>query len=461
MNHNPMPPYGQPPMHPSRRQHEIPYPSMPPNMRHQPYQGYYPPHVGGPIPQYPPQHFQQQWYPYQHMPPHMPPPHRPYQPPPMHPQHSYQPLVVSSYPMPQAQQHPAHVQPAAVPPQSSPRPVQELPPQPYTALSPPPPSTPSSINNVQETPPASSAASIVSENPSVAPSVPESTPKEPFEPPVSILPGHDTARLITQQLPWLSVTDEPFPPRARRRRHRVLKPQSDLEPVQFPSREQMLSADASHVAEIEVEPIRNVPDPLPSDDGTPQTSIAPSENDSTQPTTPSSAVVSSAQARTQQTPTQPKSARAFAPAMPAMPVIPTSPTTPRKSHRDSVVSNVSKAEIPAEVVTDGHVTPRESADVVPTVASPNSEQTPKVTSPPPAPKSWADLVRSRAPPASQAPAGGLVPATVESLKSETLAGVLTTMSTDAALHPSKLSFLEPRGLVNTGNMCYMNSVSVY
>lgn len=25
---------------------------------------------------------------------------------------------------------------------------------------------------------------------------------------------------------------------------------------------------------------------------------------------------------------------------------------------------------------------------------------------------------------------------------------------------SKLSFLEPRGLVNTGNMCYMNSVSL-
>ena len=222
----------------------------------------------------------------------------------------------------------------------------------------------------------------------------------------------------------------------------------------------MLSAAASHVTEVDVEPTRSVPDPLPSDDGTPQTSVAPSENDSTQPTTPSSAVVSSAQARTQQTPTQTKSVRAFAPAMPAMPVIPTSPTTPRKSHRDSVVSNVSKAETSAEVVTDGHVTPRES-DAVPAVASPNSEQTPNVASPPPAPKSWADLVRSKAPPASQAPAGGLVPASVESLKAETLAGVLTTMSTDAALHPSKLSFLEPRGLVNTGNMCYMNSVSSY
>jgi ubiquitin carboxyl-terminal hydrolase 10 len=25
-------------------------------------------------------------------------------------------------------------------------------------------------------------------------------------------------------------------------------------------------------------------------------------------------------------------------------------------------------------------------------------------------------------------------------------------------HPEKLKFIEPRGLINTGNMCYMNSV---
>jgi len=30
----------------------------------------------------------------------------------------------------------------------------------------------------------------------------------------------------------------------------------------------------------------------------------------------------------------------------------------------------------------------------------------------------------------------------------------------ATVRDGKLAFIEPRGLVNTGNMCYMNSVSL-
>jgi ubiquitin carboxyl-terminal hydrolase 10 len=32
------------------------------------------------------------------------------------------------------------------------------------------------------------------------------------------------------------------------------------------------------------------------------------------------------------------------------------------------------------------------------------------------------------------------------------------MNSTAGDHPTKIAFLQPRGLVNTGNMCYMNSV---
>lgn len=76
-----------------------------------------------------------------------------------------------------------------------------------------------------------------------------------------------------------------------------------------------------------------------------------------------------------------------------------------------------------------------------------------------APRSWADLVRSKPKPgAPAAPANGevitngaLVPKTAslaEALKQYDVRGEV------------KLPFLEPRGLVNTGNMCYMNSVGV-
>ena len=43
-------------------------------------------------------------------------------------------------------------------------------------------------------------------------------------------------------------------------------------------------------------------------------------------------------------------------------------------------------------------------------------------------------------------------------KAKPLADVLTGMGDDVTEYSDKVAFLEPRGLVNTGNMCYMNSV---
>lgn len=78
---------------------------------------------------------------------------------------------------------------------------------------------------------------------------------------------------------------------------------------------------------------------------------------------------------------------------------------------------------------------------------------------PPAPKSWAELVKRNAPkPSSTGIQFGAVMTNGAVLpKSASLADALKqyNVQTDAVL-----SFLEPRGLVNTGNMCYMNSVSV-
>jgi ubiquitin carboxyl-terminal hydrolase 10 len=44
-------------------------------------------------------------------------------------------------------------------------------------------------------------------------------------------------------------------------------------------------------------------------------------------------------------------------------------------------------------------------------------------------------------------------------KSASLVDVLSNLGTDVEEYSNKIAFVEPRGLVNTGNMCYMNSVS--
>lgn len=178
------------------------------------------------------------------------------------------------------------------------------------------------------------------------------------------------------------------------------------------------------------------PTTIPSD--------AQSDAMSTQPTTPSSAVASTA--KSQQTPTQAKSARYVVPVVPIIPAMPVSPVTSRKAHRDSITSTKSKP------VSENESTPtaEEVKQPEPAEASPL---------PPPAPKSWAELVRKQA--ANAASITSVVNSApmvngASAPKTETLGEVLGELSTVES--PSKVVFLEPRGLVNTGNMCYMNSV---
>lgn len=85
--------------------------------------------------------------------------------------------------------------------------------------------------------------------------------------------------------------------------------------------------------------------------------------------------------------------------------------------------------------------------------------TPASPSPKPAPKSWADLVRRNNATAMVAgfSNGSVVGNGVVLPQSASLADALKQYSVQI---DAKLSFLEPRGLVNTGNMCYMNSVSL-
>jgi ubiquitin carboxyl-terminal hydrolase 10 len=101
------------------------------------------------------------------------------------------------------------------------------------------------------------------------------------------------------------------------------------------------------------------------------------------------------------------------------------------------------------------------------MAPPSSDQSPKPAPPPPKAltKSWADLVRTNT---TKVATGGISGTNSDVAKTNgfevprvnSLADVLSSFSVDEVSEgDAKVSFLEPRGLVNTGNMCYMNSVS--
>lgn len=190
-------------------------------------------------------------------------------------------------------------------------------------------------------------------------------------------------------------------------------------------------------------------------------SDAPSDAGSTQPTTPSSAVASFEE-KSQRTPTQPKAHRATKSVVPAVPILPQSSSAAKRPHRDSVVSTTSKTSGLSVAAAEN----RDSASPAPPVAE-HEVAVSEVTSPPEVPvvsaaappKSWADLVRTKAAASAQVQATAQIPNGVGSGKTESLSDVLNDMSITEHEPISKVTFLEPRGLVNTGNMCYMNSVS--
>jgi len=79
------------------------------------------------------------------------------------------------------------------------------------------------------------------------------------------------------------------------------------------------------------------------------------------------------------------------------------------------------------------------------------------------PKSWADLVRTHHSVASASNVSGAgLPSTqaINPGQASSLGEVLSTFTVqNAPGNDTRFAFLEPRGLVNSGNMCYMNSVS--
>lgn len=271
---------------------------------------------------------------------------------------------------------------------------------------------------------------------------------------------------MTLQTPWLSLEGEVFPPRAPKQRRRIPRSKLASEPVVYPLPEPLAEELVDAVPEqtilktvneseqkLEAQP--EVDQPRPSTP-TPLASDGVSEEVSTQPTTPASSAAA-ASSRSQQTPTQTRS-KPVGQVMPVVPALPQSPTTSRRGHRDSAVSVPSAVDDTATVEDSGSVVANDVQSDNKLDTEPETPAAPVV--PKPKPSSWASLLR---PAQSQnAPASGneTVPGTNGGplARGEALSDVLHDMSATIDV-PSKVSFLQPRGLVNTGNMCYMNSVS--
>ncbi|KAL4885880.1 ubiquitin C-terminal hydrolase [Aspergillus karnatakaensis] len=405
-------PHGQPPIPPPRRQQDAPYVSGPPNMRSPPaYMGYPPQMSGHP----PPAAFSPQQYPQWYAPfPPMQMPPRPYPNP-------YAPAFISSYPPGQPLMAPAHIPPHSLPLQNrASTPFQ-------TPISPSVGPGPAHIQAHPQSPvviPVQSTPSpAMSSSPGPAPANTVPPPKEPFRAP----------------LPWLSIPDSPFPARAPRRQRTGHTLQSSTLSVEFPAK------DTQRPQEVEkpIQPtVQETQVHTPSEPQTPTLSAAPSVADSTQPTTPST--VQSSAARPQ---SQPKGPKAPVPVVPVVPVIP-APTTPRQTTK--VEANRSSE------------TPKSSSDAADAATQPAETVEEKQEDPvkPAAPKSWADLVRNknlaRAAASQNAPTD--VVNGVVKPQSQSVADVIQDLGDDVSQYSDKVAFLEPRGLVNTGNMCYMNSV---
>ncbi|CAL5872340.1 uncharacterized protein PFLUO_LOCUS6602 [Penicillium psychrofluorescens] len=372
-------------------------------MRSPPYMGYPPPMNGHMPPAYSPQQYPQHWYP---PPVHMQMPPRPYQPP-------YGPMIVSSYPQ-QPMMAPNHIPPQPMPMQQ--RTSTPLQPSMSPSMAPPPLQPemhehPAAALPVPVQPP--QAYPIPSPPPQWEPKV-ISNPRPPFSAP----------------LPWLSVPELAFPARTphRRRRARAMKsgvelPSKDgphnVESEQYSDNRRLESVAQEH-----------------SEPETPTTSFLPSDTDSTQPTTPSSTAKSQ---------TQTRSSKPAIPLAPPIPVVPNAPGTPRQAKDSS--SNASETPKP----TAAAVADAESEGISATESETNEASHA-------APKSWADLVRAKASARPAAASGAAADSSVAMQKSESLANVLSSLGEEVTQYSDKIAFLEPRGLVNTGNMCYMNSV---
>jgi ubiquitin carboxyl-terminal hydrolase 10 len=257
------------------------------------------------------------------------------------------------------------------------------------------------------------------------------------------------------KLPWFSADGgvATFPKRATDRR-RTRPNLDDIDTVTLPAMLPARDAVEEEVSDEQLDaPTSEVSTiAAPSEQETPATSQAPSESDYTQPSppTPAQATVTSPKV----TPKQSQGQHARRDTRTAI-AVPNIPGLARARPSPTSAERLQESATPRSEKSAAATTDEQKSEKAETGSAVSEEAAP-ILPPKDPPKSWADLVRRNVPAAaSGVPNGGAVVNGAALPKSASLADALKQygVQTDA-----RLSFLEPRGLVNTGNMCYMNSV---
>ncbi|KAI1778025.1 cysteine proteinase [Hypoxylon cercidicola] len=400
-------------------------------------------------------------------------PYMPYSPYPQRPapaiHQQYAPIVSSSM------QHPP--QPYSRPPPQQPSPALSTPPPPYVAVAQPPPVPVPAPVPVPETPSSTHSSQMLPTL--LTPPTPHNQEVASTTSEVELLP---TRAPFTPPLPWLSRPDVPFPTKAARsrRRRRIQNPNADT--VELPSNqnpglepgtvshEEAPGGDTSLSKTPTLEPAK-ISDPTDAKNDSPAQDV-PSENaQPASPITPQSAQTAQPTAASM-TPTN-TTKLTSRPAVPAIPIV---PAIPKASPKESKSPPSAEIKSPEEKQATQQTTTEALAEAPKAEAQPEPAPAPVKT----APKLWTGLFTRPAPVASSSagttgavtagqiapPSSTVTDGTVQSngsvgtvsftkLNANSLAEALKAYRVDGG---RKIAFLEPRGLINPGNMCYMNSV---
>ena len=340
-----------------------------------------------------------------------------------------------------------------------PPPMSPYPPQQYQPMRPVPPhhqssaSIPSVHGMLSPSPSHPSQFAPPTAPPPIhSPQINQSAPPPPKPPsPVPSPPPPQSRSSFEVPLPWQSFQGD-FPAKSSRGR-RKLRHQPIDAAVQLPPRPEATFQEETESSRAQVEGPDASVAPRPVAVETPATSNPPSEVMSTQPTTPTSSVPP------QNTTTKPNNTgHTSVPSISIRPAVPNIPLPNRAARVTKTESLASESTKPA--ISNNQVSSR---DVPSSPAKQEADPLPEAAPVKAAPKSWADLVRTKTAGQGNTLAGQdkspdtSVSNGIFSSRTSSLAEVLNAFKVKGDAE-TKTAFLEPRGLVNTGNMCYMNSV---
>ncbi|KAK4201441.1 hypothetical protein QBC40DRAFT_60306 [Triangularia verruculosa] len=295
-----------------------------------------------------------------------------------------------------------------------------------------------------------------------------------------VYPRTSPSEKTLAKLPWFSVPEAGFPARAPKSRRKrpvastpsliLEKPSEAQQPDDLKREEIKEEPNVSAQAAVKAEPVETAA----ARSETP--SLHEQQAEDSPPTTPSSAQTTHGSITVAASPstTVKPAARSTVPAVPVLPVL------PKLAPKDTQsLSRAPAGSAPAPATRDEKSTEglpeTNGINEKPKSDSTTAAQAAPVPAPVPAkPKAWAALFAKSSPAPSVAASTAVVPrvhtngnvadastaasGAVGNLSKSTANSLAEALQAYRPTGIAKLPFLEPRGLVNTGNMCYMNSI---